>query len=229
MVHQRSTLTTRRRGDELERVLFDAVLTELKTTGYDRFTIENVAARARCSKGSIYRRWSRKRELIVAALRAQCPPVPTAQRHGTARQDLFSALSALAGILTGHTAYPELVVMSGLFRDTKIRAIYADVILERSIIAFESIILAGICAQEIDPAAVRPLAPRTGTALIVQHVLLTQTAPTPADIEQFIDAMIGSPGDIDTTNEAGTQAPQTAPPGHQRQDTGFTTQQEGRP
>ncbi len=81
--------------------------------------------------------------------------------------------------------------MAGLFRDAQIRAIYADLILERSITALESIILAGICSKEIDPTAVTILAPRTGTALIIQHVLLTQTTPTPSEIEQIIDTMIG--------------------------------------
>ena len=211
MVHKRSAVTTRRRGDELERAIYDATLTELKAAGYDGVTMENVAARARCSKGSLYRRWASKRELILGAIRSQCPPMPAAQRHGTARQNLFAALSALAEVLTGNTSYPELVVMTGLFRDAKIRAIYADFTLGRSMIALESTIIAGICSKEIDPAAVTTLAPRTGTALIVQHVLLTQTAPTPSEIEQTIDAMIGRPDNPGAANGAAPNNAQTVP------------------
>ncbi|OBJ83278.1 TetR/AcrR family transcriptional regulator [Mycobacterium sp. 1245852.3] len=193
MGQKHSAVTTRRRPNELERAIYDATLTQLKAAGYDGVTMENIAARARCSKGSLYRRWPGKHALIHAALRSQLPPISTAPRGGTARQELFSVLNSFAKVLTGNASYPELVVMVGLFGDAEIRAIYDELVVGRTVTMLERIILAGICSAEIDAAAVTTLATRMGTALIVQHVLLTQSAPTASEIRRIIDTMIGQP------------------------------------
>jgi AcrR family transcriptional regulator len=62
-------MTTRRRGAALEADLLDAAWAELKAVGYARLTMEGVAARARTGKQVLYRRWSTRAELVVAALR----------------------------------------------------------------------------------------------------------------------------------------------------------------
>ena len=48
--------------------LRDAALELLAEIGYDRLTIDSVAARAHASKATIYRRWPGKAELVVDAL-----------------------------------------------------------------------------------------------------------------------------------------------------------------
>ena len=48
--------------------LRDAALELLAEIGYDRLSIDAVAARAKASKMTIYRRWSGKAELVVDAL-----------------------------------------------------------------------------------------------------------------------------------------------------------------
>ncbi|MFI9175942.1 TetR/AcrR family transcriptional regulator [Streptomyces lincolnensis] len=62
-------MTTRRRGAALEADLLDAAWAELKAVGYSRLTMEGVAARARTGKQVLYRRWSTRADLVVAALR----------------------------------------------------------------------------------------------------------------------------------------------------------------
>src|ERR1700685_4779382 len=51
-----------------DAALRDAALELLAEIGYDRLTIAAVAARAKASKMTIYRRWSGKAELVVDAL-----------------------------------------------------------------------------------------------------------------------------------------------------------------
>ncbi|GAA1165940.1 TetR/AcrR family transcriptional regulator [Streptomyces hebeiensis] len=66
----------RRRGAELEAALLKAAWGELNAVGYERLTYEAVAARAGTSRPVLYRRWPSKRELVLAALRHQAPPLP---------------------------------------------------------------------------------------------------------------------------------------------------------
>ena len=54
-------------GDR-EGEILDATLELLLDAGYDRLTMDAVAARARASKATLYRRWSTKASLVVDAL-----------------------------------------------------------------------------------------------------------------------------------------------------------------
>jgi AcrR family transcriptional regulator len=58
----------RRRGEELEAALLDAAWAELVTAGFAKMTMESVAARARTGVAVLYRRWSGKDELAIAAI-----------------------------------------------------------------------------------------------------------------------------------------------------------------
>jgi AcrR family transcriptional regulator len=65
----------RRRGGALESAIRVATLGEFLEVGYFALTVEAVAARARASKASIYRRWATKDDLVLDAL-ASCLPEP---------------------------------------------------------------------------------------------------------------------------------------------------------
>ena len=52
-----------------DAAICDAALALLAEVGYDRMSMDAVAARAHASKATIYRRWPGKRELVLDALR----------------------------------------------------------------------------------------------------------------------------------------------------------------
>jgi AcrR family transcriptional regulator len=80
----------RPRSQKSERAILDAAMALLIQAGYDGLTLEKVAARARVSKATIYRRWTSKEQLVVAAL-DQMPPLQTKAR-GPVLRDLTSFL-----------------------------------------------------------------------------------------------------------------------------------------
>jgi AcrR family transcriptional regulator len=86
---------TARRGAEpspwspRETELLDATLQLLQEHGYDRLTIDAVAAMARASKATVYRRWPSKAELVLAAFIEGCRQVAIAPCTGTLRGDLL--------------------------------------------------------------------------------------------------------------------------------------------
>ncbi|GAA2685175.1 MULTISPECIES: TetR/AcrR family transcriptional regulator [Actinosynnema] len=88
---------TRRRGEELERAILDAVWDELDEVGYDRLTIDGVAARARTSKPVIYRRWPSRAEMVLAAWLKRAPSWPGPEDQGDLRTDLLALFSGIAG------------------------------------------------------------------------------------------------------------------------------------
>ena len=91
----------RRRGEVLYAAIFDAVFAELAEVGYARLTMERVAARARTSKASLYKRWPNRAELVIAALRHRRGEPEPGPDTGSLRTDVLSLLRRGAERLDG--------------------------------------------------------------------------------------------------------------------------------
>lgn len=72
-----------------EAELLEAALAVLQDNGFDRFTVDEVAARARASKTTLYRRWPSKSELVVAAFSHGVLQVERDIDTGSLRGDLI--------------------------------------------------------------------------------------------------------------------------------------------
>ena len=72
-----------------ETELLAVTLQLLQQHGYDRLTLDAVAATARASKATVYRRWPTKAELVLAAFIEGIRQVAVAPDTGTLRGDLL--------------------------------------------------------------------------------------------------------------------------------------------
>jgi AcrR family transcriptional regulator len=109
------------RGEAREQAIIDATLYLLAEIGYEAMTMDAVAAHARASKATIYRRWQGKPQLVGDALR-RCGPGPQVEipHTGSLRGDLVAMLrhlrdrfaegdrALLAGVLHAMQRDPEL-------------------------------------------------------------------------------------------------------------------------
>lgn len=77
----------RRRDPLIEPRVFDAALRVYAREGWGGFTFEGIARQAGVGKPAIYRRWSTREELLVAAL--DMSEFPTARDRGSVRADLL--------------------------------------------------------------------------------------------------------------------------------------------
>ncbi len=77
-----------RRGEARTRAILDAALELLAEVGFDRMTMDTVAARASASKATIYRRWPDKTALVLDALRHRGSLVHHVPDSGSLRGDL---------------------------------------------------------------------------------------------------------------------------------------------
>lgn len=75
--------------------LLAAVCDVLCQVGYEAMTMDAVAARARCSKATLYRHWGSKQFLVAAALYATRPAPPPEVDTGSLRGDLLRYASEL--------------------------------------------------------------------------------------------------------------------------------------
>ncbi|MET9827929.1 TetR/AcrR family transcriptional regulator [Streptomyces sp. NPDC006385] len=93
----------RPRDASRDRALLDATLAVLAESGYGGLTTAAVAARAGVSTATLYRRWSSKEELVIAAASAHAPELATSPDTGTLEGDLRALLRDKAAALTGES------------------------------------------------------------------------------------------------------------------------------
>lgn len=120
------------RSEARTPAILQAALAVLIDVGYDRLTMEAVAAKAKAGKATLYRRWKDKGELIAEAvtkLRADCLPPPP--DNGSLRADL----AAVAALITKPKSHQELCVMQGLAaavpHDPALAALFQRTFLDR--------------------------------------------------------------------------------------------------
>jgi AcrR family transcriptional regulator len=124
----------RQRGRPLDPARHEAImraaLEGLADVGYDRLSMEQIAARAQVGKGALYRRWSSKAELVVDAMlrwREQWAPV-SLRDTGSLLGDLDAMIAQVPDI--DEAAQRQLAVLLGLLsaatRDPELRQALAD-------------------------------------------------------------------------------------------------------
>lgn len=87
-------IVTRRRGSALEVAILDAGWEQLLEGGYDRFTIDAVAARSSSARSVLYRRWPSRTELLEAVIRrrGEIDPIEVPDT-GSLRGDVLALLT----------------------------------------------------------------------------------------------------------------------------------------
>jgi AcrR family transcriptional regulator len=101
----------RKRDHTRDPEILDAALDVLAETGYERMTIDMVAARAKAGKATLYRRWASKGELVIEAVACMKQIDPAAVPDtGTLRGDLIAMIKPHAL----HDAEKKLRIMGGI-------------------------------------------------------------------------------------------------------------------
>jgi AcrR family transcriptional regulator len=185
-----SSTRGRRRGEVLERALYEATLAELAEVGYGGLTMEGIAARAHTGKAALYRRWCSKHDLVHAALVFTLPPVPELRSGRSARENLLTLFTSHRDILAGKTAFPGLAIIHQLLHEPEMRAIFADAVVAPRLEIVESILRAAVDDGDLDPATVTPLTGRIGPALINHHFMLTGEPPNRRELPLVVDTVI---------------------------------------
>jgi AcrR family transcriptional regulator len=184
-----TTAQTRRRGAELERAILDAAWEQLTAEGYEHFTIDTVAARARTSKPVLYRRWKTREDLLRETVRhrgsASAPP--TIPDTGSVRGDLL-ALLALANTPRNPIGALVSSMLGGFYNQTgPTPAELREAFLSNRASAVEQVISRGVERGEIDPARLTPRIIDLPFALFRHEAMMTLTLVPDHVLRQIVD------------------------------------------
>jgi AcrR family transcriptional regulator len=179
------------RGVQREEAILLATLELLAESGYDQLTIDAVAARARCSKATIYRRWPGKAALVVTAVRRYAGRSGTAASDtGSLRSDLLAALHAMRASLTGQDAALILGLLIAMRRDPELAAAVRDQVLDAKREALGAAIDRAIARGEILADTDTGLLAEISSAVLFSRLLVTGEPLDDDFVEHLVDAVL---------------------------------------
>lgn len=172
------------------RAIYGATLAELADVGYDRFTIEGVAQRARTGKASIYRRWSRKLDLIIDAVDGSLPSGDDPPETGSVRDDLLELLRRFRRALAGPMGQPMLALVSAMHREPElVHALHERVFDPRSD-ALRRILRRGVAQGVLSEDVLTSRLADIGNELVVFRYLTSAEPPRDDELVELVDDVL---------------------------------------
>lgn len=168
----------------------EAALELLAEIGYDRLTIDAVAARAHASKVTIYRRWSGKAELVVDALGCRSGGEPPDVDTGSLRGDL-DAIAQRSGS-SDSRADGRLIIglITALARDAELRLAFRRRLVDPRIAAMKRIFERAVARGEVAEERNLDLLVSLYPALTFHHLLLHGEMPDAGFSERVVNDVV---------------------------------------
>lgn len=182
---------TDRRSRERTDAILSAALELVSEMGYGQVTTDAIAARARASKMTMYRKWPSKAVLIADALRRQSEgPAPRAADTGSLRSDLTATVDGIVGSLSSESQASLLNLAEAVRDDPELRDLVRRQIYDRC-----DADGAALCAQAAargEPAdpSLGPAVIRLAVSYVFTHMLLNAQAPGLDEREAFVDTVL---------------------------------------
>ncbi|HXR13740.1 MAG TPA: TetR/AcrR family transcriptional regulator [Solirubrobacteraceae bacterium] len=183
----------RPRDPATEDAILRAALDGLAELGYDRLSMDEIAARAHAGKGALYRRWPSKAALVVAAVmawREQAAPV-TVPDTGSLEGDIAAMIAAVPEF--DEAASQQMAVIVGLAsaatRDPELRAALADNLLARPRQLFRAVLDRAVARGEIAADRELDLVPDIVIGLNMLRILLGE-APDREYVSRVLTTVI---------------------------------------
>ena len=180
----------RRRGGALYAAIFEATLDELTEVGYAQLKIEHVANRARASKGSLYRRWSSRAELVADAVHYAFPHCAELPDTGSVREDILSCLRGTANLLNGPSGEAARGLMAETIRDPELMEAIRIRFIDPGIDLFLDVLRRGAVRGEVRATALTHRIASVGPALLRQYFLVHRSPIPDHVLIEIVDEVV---------------------------------------
>jgi AcrR family transcriptional regulator len=168
----------RPRDEAATQAIVEHTVTLLAKKGYRGFRLEDVAAAARVSKATVYRRWASKQALVADSVRQTLSRMnPGTRETGDVRRDVELFLERSSALLNSQLGSAIRALVSEVMFDRELSAVLKLVEVERRKL-FRALVLraceAGALAGDVDLLVDVLLGPA------YYCLLVRQTKPAPA-------------------------------------------------
>ena len=178
-----------RREDRTDAIL-DAALRLVAEVGYDRMTMDAVAARASASKATIYRRWPGKAELVIAALSRHRPGDAATPDTGAVRTDLVQTLASMRDALAHQDGGLVLGVVNAMRGNPELADIVRHQIVEAKSTLVATVVQRAVVTGELPASANHALGAEVASALVFSRLLVTGQPMDDAELTHLVEAVL---------------------------------------
>jgi|tagenome__1003787_1003787.scaffolds.fasta_scaffold20746370_2 AcrR family transcriptional regulator len=177
----------RPRDPRRREAVLHAAIALVAEVGYDRMTVDALAARAGVSKPTIYRRWpGGKPEIVVEAIRAKRAEAGALPDTGSLRGDL---LALLAGVVDGLDAHVAGGLLSQLRSSAELTALFRDEVVGDERRRFAVLLERAEARGEVR-TGVTPLFADLAGSVIFTRALITGEPLDQAFLEELVDRVL---------------------------------------
>ncbi|MGH2343969.1 MAG: TetR/AcrR family transcriptional regulator [Chloroflexota bacterium] len=192
-----------------DRALREAALALLVEVGYDRLTLEAVAARAHAGKTTIYRRWSGKAEMVVDAL-SSAKGMPAFPDTGSLAGDLYAAAEAIVSPASQFDARVTIGMITALAHDAELREVFRQRFEQPRTLGFRQLLERAVARGEIARDRDLDLLAQLFPALMLQHLVLHGEVPDAAFAQRIMAHVVlpltVAPSDASAHSSAATSS-----------------------
>lgn len=199
-------------GDREQEIL-ETALAILGEVGYDRLTMDAVAARAKASKATLYRRWSSKAKLVIDALHANKAP-RTLPDTGSLRGDLQAAFCGLGGLTDPSMVATMSSVITAIGRDEEFAREFREHFVASKLEASHQLWERARARGELRPGVDLELISHALAGVVLHRAFILGEPATEELVTKVIDQIIlpaatGTTGPGTTAGGAATPGPAT--------------------
>jgi AcrR family transcriptional regulator len=172
-----------------ETQILEATLEVLADVGYDRLTMDAVAARAKASKATLYRRWNTKVRLVIEALQASKGPIMVPDT-GSLRDDLLQLFCGMGGLADEEAVALFASVLTAVGRDRDFADAFRREVVGPKIAASKQVWERAVARGEVRADADLSLLEPALAGIVLHRVFLIGERPTEELIARVIDQII---------------------------------------
>jgi AcrR family transcriptional regulator len=185
------TLRGRPRDPRRAEAILRAAVTLVAEIGYDRMTVEALAAKAGVSKPTIYRRWpGGKKDIILDAIRSKHAEFDSLPDAGSLRGDLLAMLGAMVAHVH-EDAHLAAGLISQLRDSEELAALMRHEVLDDERRRYDGLIARAVARGELSPdARITPLFSDVAGSLVFSRAVITAEPLDQAFLEELVDHVL---------------------------------------
>jgi AcrR family transcriptional regulator len=170
-------------------VLREAALALLAEVGYDRLTMDAVAARAGAAKTTIYRRWRDKAELVVDALNSLKGDLEVPDT-GSLRRDLCALAESVTSTEGKFGARMTIGMVNAVAHDAALRRVFKEKFLAPRMAGFRKVLEQAVARGEMPGGHDLDLLARLYPGLALQQLVMSGELPDARFAAQVMNEVV---------------------------------------
>jgi AcrR family transcriptional regulator len=179
------------RAELREEAILRATLDLLTEIGYDRMSIDGVAARAHSSKSTIYRRWPGKADLVVAAVtRYSGQELEVPADSGSLRTDLVALVAAMRDVLVAYDAGLILGLAMAARHDPDLALTVRMQVMDDKHSACLSVVERAVRRGELPSADGAGMLTEVSSSMLFARLSMAGDAPDDAFVAELVDRVL---------------------------------------